>query len=165
MARAFVSIGSNIDRERNVRDAARRLAAEFDDVEFSPTYETDAVGFEGDPFYNLVAGLTTQLMPDELHDRLHEIEAEMGRDQNWPSFAPRGIDLDLLLYDDLVLKSAAVTIPRSDIEEYAFVLKPLADLVPDLEHPSRRLRLAEMVARRREECDALERVVLEGLGQ
>ena len=165
MARAFVSIGSNIDRERNVRDAARRLAAEFDDVEFSPTYETDAVGFEGDPFYNLVAGLTTQLMPDELHDRLHEIEAEMGRDQNGPSFAPRGIDLDLLLYDDLVLKSAAVTIPRSDIEEYAFVLKPLADLVPDLEHPSRRLRLAEMVARRREECDALERVVLEGLGQ
>lgn len=165
MPRAYVSIGSNIDRERNVREAARRLAAEFEDVEFSPTYETEAVGFDGDPFYNIVAGLTTQLMPDELHDRLHEIEAEMGRDQSGPSFAARGIDLDLLLYDDLVLKSATVTLPRSDIEAYAFVLKPLADLAPDLTHPSRRVRLADMVAKRRDECDALPRVVLDGLGR
>jgi len=164
MPRAYVSIGSNVDRERHIREAAARLVQDFDEVVFSPVYETAAVGFDGDPFYNLVAGITTTLLPDELNAHLHAIEADMGRDQAAPSFSARGIDLDLLLYDDLVLMSATVSVPRRDIETYAFVLCPLAALAPDLTHPARRVTLAEMAAARREECAALTRVELPGLG-
>ena len=153
MARAFVSIGSNIDRERNILEANTRLVGDFEHVVFSKVYETEAVGFEGDAFLNLVACFETHLMPDELNRRLHDLEQEMGRDPDGPSFAPRGIDLDLLLYDDLVLQGEGFALPRADIEKYAFVLRPLADLAPNLVHPTTRRPLVEMLAEMQEAVD------------
>lgn len=163
MATVYVSIGSNIDRERNILEANTRLVGEFGHVVFSPIYETEAVGFVGDAFLNLVARFETELMPDEMNARLHELEQEMGRAPGGPSFAPRGIDLDLLLYDDLVLRGDGFSLPRADIEKYAFVLRPLVDIAPDLEHPVRRVPVKAMLVEMGVEADALTQVPSEGL--
>ena len=163
MPTVFVSIGSNVDRERNIRDAVVRLRDEFDDLQLSPIYESAAVGFDGDPFLNLVVSFETDLLPDELNDHLHVIEQDMGRDQSAPSFSARGIDLDLLLYADLILKSAAVSLPRKDIEDYVFVLKPLADLAPNHLHPIRRISYLEMLKFKEAECATLVEVDSENI--
>lgn len=163
MATVYVSIGSNIDRERNILEANTRLVGDFGEVVFSPVYETEAVGFVGDAFLNLVARFETDLMPDEVNARLHDLEQEMGRDPDGPSFAPRGIDLDLLLYDDLILTGNGFSLPRADIEKYAFVLRPLVDIAPQLEHPVRGVPLSVMLAEMAEAAAALVPVSSDGL--
>ncbi|WJW75371.1 2-amino-4-hydroxy-6-hydroxymethyldihydropteridine diphosphokinase [Thiohalobacter sp. IOR34] len=135
MARVYVSIGSNIDRERQVREGVRRLAEAYGPLVLSPVYETAAIGFEGEDFYNLVAAFDTDETPAEVVERLHAIEAACGRRRGGPRFAPRTLDIDLLLYDDRIMDSGGVQIPREEITRHAFVLKPLADLAPDAVHP------------------------------
>ncbi len=135
MARVYVSIGSNIDRERSVRQGVAGLREAFGPLTLSPVYETAAVGFEGDDFYNLVAGFDTGLSPQEVAGRLRAIEDATGRDRSQPRFSPRTLDLDLLLYDDAVLREQGLRIPRDEILKYAFVLKPLADIAGGLRHP------------------------------
>lgn len=135
MARVFIGVGSNIDRERNIRAGIEVLRARFGDLQISPVYETSAVGFEGENFFNLVVGFKTELTPVALLEVLHGIEAEFGRKRNEPRFAPRVLDLDLLLYDDYVSQADNLHIPREDITKYAFVLKPLAEIAGELRHP------------------------------
>ncbi|MGD2073430.1 MAG: 2-amino-4-hydroxy-6-hydroxymethyldihydropteridine diphosphokinase [Gammaproteobacteria bacterium] len=135
MARVFVSIGSNIDRERNVAAALERLGGAFGALEQSTVYETEAVGFEGDPFYNLVVGFDTDLGPREVADLLHRIEDEQERERHGARFGARTLDLDLLLYDELVLDEADLRLPRPEILEYAFVLRPLAEIAGERIHP------------------------------
>jgi 2-amino-4-hydroxy-6-hydroxymethyldihydropteridine diphosphokinase len=135
VARVFVSIGSNIDRERNVTGALDSLRREFGELQQSTIYETAAVGFEGDPFYNLVVGFDSGLGPRELAGVLHRIEDQHGRRRGGDKFGARTLDLDLLLYDDLVLDEADLKLPRPEILDYAFVLRPLAEIAGQRRHP------------------------------
>lgn len=135
MARVYVSIGSNIDRERHVRAALDALAARFGGIQSSSVYETVAVGFEGDSFYNLVVGFDTDARPQDVVNELRAIEDRNGRVREGERFAARTLDLDLLLYDDLILEEGRLQLPRDEITRYAFVLKPLAEIAGTLRHP------------------------------
>ena len=135
MARVYVSIGSNIDRDHNVAAALASLQREFGELQQSTVYETEAVGFEGDPFYNLVVGFDTDLSPREVAALLHRIEDQQGRQRRAGKFSARTLDLDLLMYDQLVLDEDHLKLPRPEILDYAFVLRPLAEIAGDLRHP------------------------------
>lgn len=134
MTRIFVGIGSNVEPERRIREAVRFLRQRFGAVELSPIYRNPAVGFQGDDFLNLVAAFDSPEDAASVHAALDEIERQCGRVRGGPRFAPRTLDLDLLLYGDLVA-DAPVKLPRPEILKYAYVLKPLADLVPEQRHP------------------------------
>jgi 2-amino-4-hydroxy-6-hydroxymethyldihydropteridine diphosphokinase len=146
MAQLYVSIGSNLDRERCVRRAVAELRREFGPLVLSPVYESSAVGFDGPPFYNLVAGFATPRSPEAVIDVLHGIERALGRAAGDHGMCSRNIDLDLLTYDDLVRTTAEFELPREEIERYAFVLGPLADLAPECRHPVNGRRYAELWA-------------------
>ncbi|MCW8855191.1 MAG: 2-amino-4-hydroxy-6-hydroxymethyldihydropteridine diphosphokinase [Gammaproteobacteria bacterium] len=135
MARVFISLGSNIDRRVNTRAGIQALRAKYDDLRLSSVYESEAVGFEGDSFYNMVIALNTD---DDVHQvaaTLRQIEDDYGRDRSGPKFSSRTLDLDLLLYDDLIVDEQGLQIPRDEILKRAFVLWPLAEVAPDLKHP------------------------------
>ncbi|MDE0678628.1 MAG: 2-amino-4-hydroxy-6-hydroxymethyldihydropteridine diphosphokinase [Gammaproteobacteria bacterium] len=140
--RVFVSAGSNIDPRANLETACRALKRRYGQIELSPLYQSPAEGFTGPDFLNLVAGFRTKDSPGEIRKRLAEIEARAGRDRSGGKFSSRTLDLDLLLYGDRV--DAALKLPHPDIERYAFVLKPLADLAPDLRHPVSGATIAEL---------------------
>lgn len=135
MSKVYVSVGSNIDREANVRHALHDLQQAYGELEVSRTYETEAVGFSGDAFYNLVVAFDTDETPQAVAARLHQIEDAHGRDRSGGKFSSRSLDLDLLLYDDLVLEEDGLHLPRPEILEYAFVLRPLAEIAGDMKHP------------------------------
>ena len=135
MARIFIGVGSNQEREQRLRAGMAALRRVFDNVRASAVYENEAVGFDGDNFYNLVVACDAAMTLDEVLRALRAIEDENGRDRSQPRFSPRKLDLDLLLYNDLVAAQDALQLPRPDIEEYAFVLRPLAELAGDLRHP------------------------------
>lgn len=135
MPLCFVSIGSNIDRERNVSGAIASLREHFGPLLVSAVYETPAVGFTGDAFYNLVAAFFTERSPPDVARILSTIEFAYGRRRNDERFSPRTLDIDLLLYDEMVTQEAGLQLPRPDMVEYAFVLEPLAEIAPDLKHP------------------------------
>lgn len=143
MARVYLSIGSNIDREANVRSALRALQLRFGPLVTSPVYESRAVGFESDDFYNLVVGLDTELPAEQLPPILRQIEDQHGRERGG-ALRPRTLDIDLLLYDDQVCRSDGLILPRPEIERYAFVLLPLAQLAPELRHPLAHVTMAEL---------------------
>lgn len=135
MARAYISIGSNIEREKNIRSAARMLDRRYGPLRLSSVYESAPVGFSGEPFFNLVAGLDTAETPETLIANLHAIEDAHDRVRNGVRFGPRTLDIDLLLYDDLIRHDRTVELPRREILEYAFVLGPLAEIAPEAIHP------------------------------
>jgi len=135
MIRAFISIGSNINREDNIRSGVACLKRLGDKLQFSRVYESRAYGFEGDNFYNLVVGMETGLAPDMLTDRLREIEDMHERKRDVPKFSSRTLDLDLLLYGAMVRHDAGIHIPRRDIMKFPFVLKPLSEIAGDIRHP------------------------------
>jgi 2-amino-4-hydroxy-6-hydroxymethyldihydropteridine diphosphokinase len=145
MAHVFIGLGSNQDREAALKAAVAHLKT-LGPVRLSPVYESAAVGFEGEPFLNLVAELETQLEVHALQARLRAIEDALGRRREHHGYAPRPIDLDLLLYDDLVLREEGVELPSEDIERYPFVLRPLAELAGDFIHPLLGVSLDDMRA-------------------
>lgn len=146
MAQVFVSIGSNQQRRKHIQAGITRLGQRLPDLLISPVYETAAVGFEGDPFLNLVIGFESDESPEALNEWFKAIEIEQGRQQGGKKFAPRTLDLDLLLYGDRVQAQQGLQLPRDEIEKYAFVLQPLADIVPDGVYPGRDQTFAEMWA-------------------
>ncbi|HET6655529.1 MAG TPA: 2-amino-4-hydroxy-6-hydroxymethyldihydropteridine diphosphokinase [Gammaproteobacteria bacterium] len=135
MTEVFVGIGSNIEPERHVAAALAALKARFADLRTSTVYRSRAVGFAGNDFLNLVAAFETDLDVHALDEELHRIESDCGRDRTAPRFAPRTIDLDLLLYGDAVLDEPRLKLPRPEVLKYAFVLQPLAELAGDKRHP------------------------------
>ena len=116
----------------------------FVQLDISSVYESEAVGFEGDNFYNLVVGLDTELDVNEVNRLMHEIEDRYGRERSGPRFSARSIDLDLLLYDDLVLTDGKLALPREEILQNAFVLWPLAEIAPDVIHPLEKTSMSNL---------------------
>ena len=134
MTRIYISLGSNIEREHHIRAGLDALHAEFGELTVSRVFESEAVGFAGRPFYNLVVGADTDMPLATLCQRLRAMEFAHGREPDAKKFAPRTLDLDLLLYGDLVC-DVPVALPRGEILTNAFVLWPLAELAPSLRHP------------------------------
>ena len=147
MARAFVSIGSNIDPEINVRSAVLRLRITARVKAISTVYRTEPVGPPGQPsFYNCVVEIETDLAPRDLKFRLlRRIESELGRTRGSDKFAARTIDLDLILYDDLVMTAEDLTLPDPDILHRPFLAVPLQELAPGLVLPGSGLHISEAV--------------------
>ena len=143
MAQVYVSIGSNIERERNIGHALQALAGAYGELQQSSVYESAAVGFDSAPFYNLVVGFQTDASPQAVQGTLHRIEDSQGR-LRAGELAARTLDLDLLLYDDLVINAGKLVLPRDDIDRYAFVLGPLAEIAGDQRHPVSGMRYADM---------------------
>jgi 2-amino-4-hydroxy-6-hydroxymethyldihydropteridine diphosphokinase len=135
MPRVYVSVGSNIEREKHIREAVRALAARFGRLILSSVYESPALGFEGEDFYNLVVGFDTEASVEEVRAVLVEIERACGRTPESRGFRPRTLDLDLVLYGDLVMAADGLVLPRPEILEHAFVLAPLAEIAPEARHP------------------------------
>ncbi len=135
MPQVWLSIGSNLDREKNVRGAVRALREAFGELILSRVYESEAVGFVGDPFFNLVAGFETGQPVAAVVEQLHAIEAAHGRERGEKKFASRTLDIDLLIYGDLVLRQGGIELPRDEITRYSFVLLPLSEVAGDERHP------------------------------
>ena len=135
MARVAVSIGSNLERERNVKDALTALGKTFGKLSRSPVYESAAYGFNGRSFYNLVVVFKTSLDVRAVREKIQAIENQQGREMGENRSGSRSLDLDLLLYDDAVFHDQGLDVPRQEIFEHAYVLKPLADLLPATPHP------------------------------
>jgi len=135
MPRVWVSIGSNVDRERHVLTAVADLTEKFGPLILSRVYESDSVGFVGESFYNLVAGFETDLDPVELNGCCRAIEDAHGRARTGDKFSPRTLDLDLLTYGEQVIERPGLRLPRDEILEYAFVLGPLAEVAGSERHP------------------------------
>ena len=133
MTMVYVGLGSNIDPEENLRLGVNELRRLYGDVVVSNVYRNAAVGFEGADFLNLVAGFESDDGPVEIARRIEQIHELAGRERGDDRFASRALDIDLLLYGDLVVDSPPL--PRSDVLEYSFVLRPLAEIAPDLVHP------------------------------
>lgn len=144
MPEVYISLGSNINRQKNIRQAETALEAAFGKLLYSPVYETEAVGFDGDDFYNSVVLFETQQSVQQVAQILKDIEDSFGRDRSQPKFSARVIDLDLLLYGVLILNDGVVHIPREEILYNAFVLKPLVDIAPQLIHPQEQQTLLEI---------------------
>ena len=131
----FVAVGSNIDKEKNIVSAVSALRAFYANLRVSPVYQSEAVGFEGDDFYNLVVSFRTEQKPAEVAGTLQSIELEHGRVAKGNQFSSRTLDLDQLLYGDLIIKEESLQLPHSQLTLYAFILKPLADLAGSHKHP------------------------------
>lgn len=135
MAKVFAGLGSNIDPEDNLHLGVRELRARYGDLQLSAVYRSKSVGFDGDDFLNLVARFETEASPESICKEIEHIHELAGRDRNDGKWSARPLDIDLLLYDDLVVNDKPVRIPRNDVLEYSFVLRPLAELAPEYRHP------------------------------
>ena len=159
MARVFVSLGSNIDRESNIARARARLRENYGPLTESALYQSPALGFDGDDFYNMVVAFDTPDSPQRINAALRAIEDELLRVRGKDRFVSRTIDLDVLLYGDLVLADGALSLPRPEILDHEFVLGPLAEICGDLAHPVSGTPIARLWARwRAERPSAMQRV-------
>ncbi|HUJ54044.1 MAG TPA: 2-amino-4-hydroxy-6-hydroxymethyldihydropteridine diphosphokinase [Steroidobacteraceae bacterium] len=158
MPAVYVAAGSNVAPERNLERAVEELEREFPGTRFSPWYRNRAVGFTGDDFINLVAGFDTTLPVHAVLARLHAIESRCGRPRDAPRWAPRTMDLDVLLYGDLVCDEPGLKLPRPDLLKRAYVLGPLAQLAPGVLHPTAGATIGELWQRFDQSAHPLEQV-------
>lgn len=132
-SRVYVGLGSNIEPRENLRFGIAELERRFGPLELSPVYRNPAVGFDGPDFWNLAAAFESAESPASLVGHIEAIHDLAGRDRKADALESRTLDIDLLMVGDLVQDDPPL--PRTDILDYAFVLKPLSDLAPALEHP------------------------------
>ena len=144
MPEVYVAAGSNIEPERHMRQAVAELARAFPGVRFSSWYRNRAVGFDGEDFINLAAGFTTAEPVHSVLERLHAIEGRCGRGRDAPRWAPRSMDLDVLLYGDLICEEPGLKLPRPDLVKRAYMLGPLAEIAPQVLHPAAGLSIGEL---------------------
>jgi len=130
MTQVYIGIGSNIEPEQNIAAALAELRGRYGPLRLSPVYDSAPVGFAGERFWNLVAAFDATDSATTVQDTLHAIETGHGRERGVRRFGPRTLDLDLLLYGDLVRHDGVLDLPRPEIRRYSFVLRPLADLAP-----------------------------------
>jgi 2-amino-4-hydroxy-6-hydroxymethyldihydropteridine diphosphokinase len=144
MPQVYVAAGSNVEPERHLALAVAELESAFAPIRVSPWYRNAAAGFAGEDFINFVVGFQTDLPVRELRACLHRIEEVCGRPRDAPKWAPRTMDLDILLYGDRVSEEPGLILPRPDLLRRAYMLGPLADLAPQLLHPSARATIGEL---------------------
>ena len=136
MTTVFLGLGSNIDPVRHLPLGLRAIGDLLGVLRCSAIYEGAAIGFDGDPFWNLVVGAETSLAVGDLQRALREIEYRHGRAVDAPRFSPRALDIDILTHGDSVGIVDGVELPRAEIVKNAFVLRPLAELAGDARHPA-----------------------------
>ena len=146
MPEVFVAAGSNIDPLRHLRAALAGLERSYAPLTISPAYQNEAVGFEGEDFVNLVVGFTTTDSLERVRTRLQEIETDCGRPRDAPKWAPRSMDLDILLYGDDQRNEPGLIVPRPDLVKRPYMLKPMSDLAPNVMHPTQRRTMGELWA-------------------
>ena len=140
----YLSLGSNIEPERNLHSAVAALRERFGDVQLSPVYRTRAVGFDGPDFLNAIAAIESDVHPFALNDWLHALEITHGRDRRDKSYSNRPLDIDIIYFGKLILEGPGdFMLPRPELH-HAFVLKPLADIAPDFVDPVRNATLEEL---------------------
>jgi len=135
MAIVFLGLGSNESPEKNLRLAVSELRSRFGELTLSPVYQSAAVGFDGADFLNLVVRLQSEDSPlaiCKVIELIHDLAGRVRGSSQWES---RPIDIDLLLYDDLIRDERPVHVPRDDVLKYSFVLRPLAEIAPEQVHP------------------------------
>jgi 2-amino-4-hydroxy-6-hydroxymethyldihydropteridine diphosphokinase len=135
MTHVYVAAGSNVEPERNLARACAQIARLWADARFSRAYRNVAVGFDGPDFINLVVGFTTAQALREVLVQLHAIEHDCGRPRDAPKWASRTMDLDILLFGDLIEKTPEYTVPRPDLLKRPFMLGPMAEIAPQVVHP------------------------------
>lgn len=131
----YVAAGSNVEPEKYLARALRELAAAYGPLTLSPAYRNQAVGFAGDDFINLVVGFRTEDEVGQVRQQLQKIEAACDRPPDAPKWAPRTMDLDILLFGNLVSDEPGLKIPRPDLVKRPYMLRPIADIAPDVRHP------------------------------
>jgi len=163
MAKIFVSMGSNIDREHNIHSGIKALQNSFGELVLSSVYESDAEGFEGDPFFNLVVGFDANDYK-AVYKTLHEIEDQHGRIRGQEKFSSRTLDLDLLFFGSEDLRVHGLDVPRREVTQYAFILWPLAEIAPNFVHPTENLSIEALwqahKTRNAESLGAIEKLTL-----
>ena len=142
--RVFVAAGSNVEPQKNLAAACAQIRHTWPDAEFSRAYRNAAVGFEGPEFINLVIGFSAAQPLHSVIEKLRGIETNCGRPRYAPKWASRTMDLDVLLYDDLVEKTPDYTLPRPDLLKRPYMLGPLAELAPGLVHPTAARTIGEL---------------------
>ncbi len=135
MPTVYLGLGSNIEPQKNLGLGLKVLEKRFGQLEKSSVYRSKAYGFDGDDFLNMVVGLETGLPPSEIYDQTEEIQRMAGRDLAARGNSSRALDIDMLLYDDLVVNEPPIRLPRPDVLRFGFVLGPLAEIAPKLLHP------------------------------
>lgn len=143
MVTAYISIGSNVEREHYLPAGVAAVAKLATAWRMSRIFEAEPVGFEGDNFFNSVIEIKTSLSLVTLQQSLKAIERQLGRPDNAAKNQSRTIDLDILLYGD-VINEASPTLPRSDLYKFAFVLWPMSELCPELVIPGQQQTIAEL---------------------
>jgi 2-amino-4-hydroxy-6-hydroxymethyldihydropteridine diphosphokinase len=157
----YLSLGSNLQPEDNLRKAVAALRERFGEVVVSPVYRTPAVGFKGPDFLNAIAVIESDIHPFALNDWLHALEMAQGRDRRDASYSDRTLDIDIIYFGDLVLEGPGdFQLPRPELHR-AFVLKPLADVAPDFVDPVRHMTLAKLWAAHPEAATPPEQVALD----
>jgi 2-amino-4-hydroxy-6-hydroxymethyldihydropteridine diphosphokinase len=144
MTEVFVAAGSNIDPLRNLSAALERLEFSYPSLRVSPAYRNKAVGFEGEDFVNLVVGFDTDQTLEQVRARLQVIESECGRPREAPKWAPRSMDLDILLFGNEVRNEPGLIVPRPDLVKRPYMLKPIVDIAPNLQHPTLHRTMCEL---------------------
>lgn len=143
-AAVYVAAGSNVAPMENLRRALDVLDRHFAPLAVSRAYANAAVGFAGDDFINLVLGFRTSLTVRQVIERLHQAETACGRERLAPKWAPRAMDLDILLFGDTVCVEPGLTLPRPDLLQRPYMLGPAAEIAPEVVHPVERRALGEL---------------------
>jgi 2-amino-4-hydroxy-6-hydroxymethyldihydropteridine diphosphokinase len=161
MTGVYVAAGSNVDARRNIGRAVAELRAAFPGLRVSRVYQNAAVGFEGEDFINLAMGFDTQKSLDEVIAELRRIETICGRPRGAPKWAPRSMDLDILMYGDEVGVFPDATLPRPDLLKRPYMLGPLADIAPDLRHPTEHRTIGELWAAFDQKAHAMREILID----
>ncbi|WP_166110361.1 2-amino-4-hydroxy-6-hydroxymethyldihydropteridine diphosphokinase [Pseudoalteromonas sp. Z9A5] len=143
MPQIYISLGSNINKAHYIQCALIALKQHFKKIMHSSVFESEAVGFAGNNFYNSVVAATTDMSLADVCILLKNIERDNGRMASDKKFSPRTLDLDLLFYDDVICDSPA-QLPRDEITKNAFVLQPLSEVAPDFYHPVAKQTIAQL---------------------
>lgn len=145
----YISLGSNIEPEKNIKTALKHLYTKLDNYQASGVYRSAAVGMVGADFYNAVVGGSTTDSVRAVKKWLHESELTHGRVRTENKFSDRTLDLDLLLYGNTVCQSAdpaGIVLPHPEIKEHAYVLQPLADIAGTLVHPTLHCTISQILS-------------------
>lgn len=143
MIDVYLDIGSNIKRRKNIQSCVDILLKDYPTIKFSKAYESEAMGFDGDPFINLSAHIETKKSFKSLKSYLKKIEDKHARKRDKTKFISRTLDVDILLYGDQVLQPE-YDVPRKEILKFPFVLFPLAEIAEDVIHPTENKTIGEL---------------------